>query len=341
MRRAITPFSDLVALIRLFLYFRRERFDLIHTHTPKANHLGQLAGWLARVPRRVITVHGFYFHDGMPKWRRHFYIVLEKISSTCAHWIFSQNHEDIATAIREGISQESKLHFLGNGVDVDYFRRDKHLEAAARLRAELRIPPEAPVVGIVGRLTFEKGYREFLEAAAIICRQQPGVHFVAVGPEDVISRSAVETMAKALNPSPALHFCGMQVDMPRFYAMMTAFALPSHREGMPRALIEAAAMSVPAVATDIRGCREIVDPSQTGLLVPVGDAARLAKAIVDLLGNPERARAMGKKARRNAEQEFDERVVFARIRDAYAVLLGCPTMEPPGSNGPPRAPDSA
>jgi len=321
MKRAVTPFSDLVALVRLYRLFRRERFDLIHTHTPKANFLGQLAAWLARVPRRVITVHGFYFYDGMPKWERRFYILLEKISSRCAHWIFSQNREDIATAIRERISPEWKLHFLGNGIDVDYFRHDRHLGAAVRLRSELGIPPGTPVVGIVGRLTLEKGYREFVEAAAIICAQHPGAHFVAIGPEDVISRSAIEKVMEELRPAPVLHFCGMQVDMPKFYAMMSVCVLPSHREGVPRALMEAAAMSLPAVATNIRGCREVVEPGRTGLLVPVRDARRLADAILELLGDPERARAMGEKARRKAEREFDERLVFVRVRDAYTQLM--------------------
>jgi lipopolysaccharide/colanic/teichoic acid biosynthesis glycosyltransferase/glycosyltransferase involved in cell wall biosynthesis len=321
MKRAMTPFSDLIALGRLYRCFRRSGFDLVHTHTPKGNLLGQLAAWLARTPYRVITIHGFYFHDAMPKWNRRFYIFMEKISSRCAHWIFSQNREDMATAVREGISPESKMHFLGNGIDLKIFQREKYADAAARLRIEMGIPPSAPVVGILGRLTFEKGYREFFEAASIIRQKHGDTHFVIVGPDDVICKNELDGLVEKFNLRACVHFCGMQVDVGKFYSMMTCFLFPSYREGMPRVLMEAAAMSIPAVASDIRGCREVIDSGKTGILVPVRNASLAATAVIDLLDNPAQAQAMGKAARCKAELEFDERAVFNRVHEGYSRLI--------------------
>ncbi len=321
--RSISPWRDIIVLGQMVRLFRREKFDIVHSHTPKAILLGQIAAWLARVPCRVTTVHGFHFHDLTPKWQRRFYVSLEKISSYCAHWIFSQNREDIATAIREKISPPGKLHYLGNGINIEYFRRDRHGAAADALRREIGIPAGAPVVGMVARLMLEKGYREFVEAAALIHAQRPDVHFVAVGPEYTLPRAELVGLIKASPVAPQIHFQGTQVEMPKYYAIMSLIAHPTyHWEGMPRVLIEAAAMSLPAVATDVRGCREIVESGRTGLLVPARDSRRLAEAILVLLNDPDRAQAFGHSARLKAEREFDERIIFARMTDAYTQLLG-------------------
>jgi hypothetical protein len=119
--RRITPLADLRALLALYRVFRREKFALVHTHTPKAGLLGQLAAKLARVPVIVNTVHGFYFHENMPRWQRAFYILTEKIAARCSSLILSQNREDMATAIREGICKPEAIQFLGNGIDVRQF----------------------------------------------------------------------------------------------------------------------------------------------------------------------------------------------------------------------------
>lgn len=322
MYRAITPLRDLVGLVRLYRCFKREKYLIVHTHTPKANLLGQIAAWLAGVPVRVITVHGFYFHDRMGGLARNLYILLERISHRCAGFSFSQNREDIATAQRAKIGADGNMHFLGNGIDLTLFTRELHQESARRLREELGIKAEAPVIGIVGRLTFEKGYREFVRAAAIVHRQFPEAHFIAIGPEDVMTFDSIRRLQGMEEIKERFHWLGMRVDMPKFYAMMSAFVLPSYREGFPRALMEASAMALPVVATDIRGCREAVEHRETGILVPAQDAESLAKAILELLRNPGAARAMGEKGRAKAEREFDQLAVFRRVHDAYRHLAG-------------------
>jgi glycosyltransferase involved in cell wall biosynthesis len=324
MRRAITPLADLVALVRLYRCFRRERFAVVHTHTAKANLLGQVAAFLARVPARVFTLHGYHAHFGMPAWQKRLYALLDRASCRCAQWVFSQGREDAWMAIREHICPKSKMHYLGNGIDLSWFRRQDHQLAAAGLRSRLGFPPLAPIVGIVGRITSKKGYREFVDAAAIIRSQRQDVRFVAIGPDDDKTALSLHAQATRLGLDTCFRWLGMQLNVPEWYALMSVMALPSYREGLPRVLMEAAASSVPVVASDIPACREVVEPGRTGLLVPVGDSHALAAAILELLADPKRAREMGAEGRRKAEREFDQLPVFERVRNAYIELLFSP-----------------
>lgn len=326
--RRIDPLSDLATLGRLVRILRGSGAWLLHAHNPKLNLLGPLAARMAGVPRVAATVHGYYFHEGMPWPRRAAFQALERVSSACADVVFMQSREDYETALRAGLCPAEKLEHLGNGVDLGRFDplRVKP-EEAARTRERIGIPAGAPVVGIVGRLVREKGYLEFLEAASRVARAHPGAHFVAAGPDerwqkpDALRRETLLSMAYRV---PALrgrfHVLGLRHDLPALYAVMDVVTLPSHREGFPRSLIEAAAMARPIVATDIRGCREVVRDGENGFLVPVKDAVALADRIQVLLDRPDVAAEMGARGRAMALRH-DEREVCRRVVAGYERLL--------------------
>jgi glycosyltransferase involved in cell wall biosynthesis len=323
MTRRFTPVADLRALWSLIRVMRRERFDVVHTHTPKAGLLGQLAARLSGVPVVVNTLHGFYFHDEMRKAPRRFYIWMERIAARCSDTILSQNEEDMVTAISERIANPDLIKWLGNGIDIRRFDRrrlsDQALEA---LRKEIGLQPDSPVVGFVGRLVAEKGILDLLEAAKKVLTIIPNAHFLIVGPYDEEKPDALRPdVAARFGVSEQCHFLGMRHDMPELYALMDVLVLPSYREGFPRAPMEASAMGVPAVVTDIRGCREAVEHGVNGLLFPVGDSEALADAVLELLRNHERRRTMGAAGRKMAEERFDEQKVFDRVLEAYERLL--------------------
>lgn len=321
--RRFTPLADLISLWQLYWVMRHERFTIVHTHTPKPGLLGQLAARAAGVPIIINTLHGFYFHDNMPQMWRRFYIVMEKIAARCSDVILSQNSEDIHTAIVEGICTPDKIKYLGNGINVTRFDRARFDdEALIHKRLELGLPLDALVVGFVGRLVAEKGLLELLQAAQTIRQYVPESHFLFIGPIDHEKPDAFRPeKAREYGLADACIFTGMRQDMPELYAVMDVFVLPSHREGFPRSPIEASAMGVPCVVTDIRGCREAVLPGRNGMLVPLHDVPALTNAIVNLLNDRDKARRFGEEGRRLAAERFDEQLIFEKVKAEYRRLM--------------------
>jgi glycosyltransferase involved in cell wall biosynthesis len=323
MHRAITPGGDLRALAGLVRMFRRWRPAIVHTHNPKPGLLGQLAARIAGVPIVVNTIHGFYFHPGSSPGQRRFYVAMERLAARCSHAILSQNREDMATAVSEGICPAGAISYLGNGIDIGRFdRRALDPERQAATRAAIGIPAGATVVGAVGRLVAEKGYRELFSACRELMATRPDLHLLVVGPEEPHKADGLTAASAAeYGIAARTHFVGLRRDMPELYGLMDVLAHPSHREGFPRAPMEAAAMGVPVVACAIRGCREAVVHGQNGLLAPVKAPDALAASLALLLDAPALRAAMGALGRRLAEREFDEQVVFGRVLATYERLF--------------------
>jgi len=326
MKRTVSPAADFLSLVRLYGIMRRERFTIVHTHTPKAGLLGQLAARLAGAPIVVNTVHGFYFHDRMRRLARQFYIAMETVAARCSDLILSQNAEDVRTALREGICEKDKMHHLGNGIDLAVFNPERFTRGdELALRRKLGIAHDAPVVGFVGRLAARrKGFLDFLAAASEVSRRRPDARFVIAGAADAGKPDAVEpSAAREYGIADKCVFLGnmANAELPLVFKIMNVIALPSLFEGVPRAIMEASAMGTPAVVSDVKGNREAVLQDRTGLLVPYGDARALADAMLRLLDEPETARRMGAEGRRMAAELFDERRIFQRIKDEYARLL--------------------
>ncbi len=301
-------FAALLALMR------RERFEIVHAHTPVAGLIGRAAARAARVPIVAYTAHGFYFHEGMSPSVHAFFVGLEKRAAAWSDVVFVQSREDWQEALRLRIAPPERLVHIGNGVDPARFGGGLHAAAAARFRAERGIS-SAPVAGFVGRIVREKGAVEFVRAAAIVKRDVAGAKFVMVGeplPSDRDScLGEIERLRGELGLGGDLVLTGYRKDVPALLASFDLFALPSHREGMPRALLEAMASGLPVVATNIRGCREEVVNGETGILVPPGDHAALAGAMSRLLRSRQLMSDMGAAGRARALEHFDERRIVA------------------------------
>lgn len=318
--RRVSVGADVRALTALARLFVDLRPDIVHTHTPKASLLGQWAALLARVPYRVHTIHGLYLPARSRGLARRTFLWLERLTMAPAHLVLSQNAEDLETCRRERLAAPSKLRPLGNGVDLDRFhppdpaRRDS-------IRAALGIAPGTPVVGIVARLVREKGYLDLFAAVPKVVERVPGTVFLVVGGVEPEKEDRIDPSDERITRlGTAVRLLGHRDDVADLYPAMDLLALPSHREGFPRAPMEAAATGIPVVATDIRGCREAVVEGETGRLVPLGDVESLARALADLLEDEPRRRAMGAAARALAERRFDQRDVFERIAAAYDEL---------------------
>jgi glycosyltransferase involved in cell wall biosynthesis len=318
--RAWNPRADTRALAELVGILRRERFDLVHTHTPKPGVLGRIAARMVGVPCVVNTVHGFYATPEDPLRRRLPVLVVEWLAARFSDAELFQSEEDLAWARRLKLAPPGRAVRLGNGTDLSRFDPAAISDERVRaVREEFGIPEDALVVGTVGRLVAEKGYRELLAAFRKVQRAFPEVRLLAVGPRDPEKRDALED--EEIAAGDRVIFAGTRVDVPDLLALMDVFVLASWREGLPRSAIEAAAMARPLILTDIRGCREVVRDGIEGLLVPPRDPTRLAEALVRVLEDPELRARLGAAARARAVSRFDERAVFQVMTETYERLL--------------------
>ena len=318
--RAMAPHRDAAALAELYRMFRDLRPAIVHTHNPKPGVYGRLAARAARVPAIVNTVHGLY---ALPedRWRKRAVVYsLERIAAWGSDAELVQNPEDIDTLLRIGVPAR-KVHLLGNGVDLARFTPPDPTVRAA-VRAELGAGPDTVVCGVVGRLGWEKGYREVFDAARRLRARAPEVVVVVVGPEDPEKADGVDAGALAAARADGVQFLGMREDVERLYAGMDLYVLASYREGFPRAAMEAAASGLPVIATDIRGCRQVVDHGRTGLLVPARDAVALAEAVATIASDADLRRTMASRARERAVAEFDQTTQIRITLETYSRLLG-------------------
>lgn len=313
---AIERSSDPLALLRAFRSIRKvleaERFDLVHFHTPVAALAGRFAAWAAGVPRIVYTAHGFYFHERMALPLRAAHIALEWSAGRVTDLLMTQSEEDAESARRLHLARGA-IHAIGNGSDPARFRPAISADGEReRLRAQIGMPPERPVVLMVGRLVAEKGYPELLAAM----RDVDAELWIVGGRLASDHAGAVDGALAAALADPVrkgrIRALGYRQDVPDLMRAADIFVLPSHREGMPRSIIEAMLSGLPVVATDIRGSREEVVDGKTGLLVPVADAAALAGALSQLAGDPALRVRLGAAGRARALDLYDESKIVAR-----------------------------
>jgi len=325
--RFFRPLADARSLLSLARYLRREQPRLVHTSTQKAGLLGPLAARFVGIPS-IHTVAGLLFHDRAGFWGNLHYRAAERLTATCADYLLFQSREDLERIRALGWKSPDRLLYLGNGINLERFDPDLYRQERKQIRGELGYGGEHFVVGIVARLLWTKGLGEFLAAAEKL-RGVAALRFLVVGPAETNHSGAVpEAVMRRAEGWGNVCFLGERQDLPPLYAAMDLFVLPSYREGMPRSLMEASAMELPVVASDIRGCREVIEHGQTGWLFPLGDVEALVARILECWRNPERAANLGRAGRARVQRLFDERAVHKRLLHLYGRLLGQPSTLP-------------
>lgn len=321
--RSTSAVSDARALSSIYRRCRQVRPDILHTHNPKPGIYGRIMGRLAGVPVVMNTVHGIYAQSSDSSFRKIVVYGAERVAAAFSDLNLVQNEEDLATLRRVHVPAH-KLRLLGNGVDLQRFDRSRSGPDREQVRRELGFGPDDVVCGVVGRLVSEKGFREVFEAAGRLHDRAPNVKWMVVGPEDHAKAdaiSAAEVHAAEARSGGTLRVLGERSDMPRLYAAMDLYVLASYREGFPRSAMEAAAMGLPIVATNIRGCRQVVDDDVTGRFVPKRDPVALADEVAALAADPGTRARMGEAAYAKAVRNFDQRQIIDITLAAYQELL--------------------
>lgn len=291
---------------------RRERFDMVHVHTPVAALIGRIAAWRAGVPRIVYTAHGFYFHEHMAAWKRALFVAVEWIGGRVTDVLFTQAEEDAVTARRLGLCRGGVIEAIGNGVASKRFHPAATPDQRYAARDALNTPRDAVVIVMIGRLVAEKGYLDLFEAM----RQVDAVLWVIGERLETDHAQDIGGVIDAARDDPVLaprlRFLGQRTDVDALLRAADIFTLPSHREGMPRSIIEAMMTGLPVVATDIRGSREEVVDGETGLLVPPRNPSALARALRTLAADPATRARLGASGRTRALAHYDEALIIAR-----------------------------
>lgn len=303
-------------LKRLFV---KEQFDIVHVHNPVASLVGRFAAWRAGVPRIVYTAHGFYFHEHMPFWKRQAFISLEWLAGRVTDVLFTQAEEDAKTARAFRLIRGATIKAIGNGVDVKRFHPASSDAARKKTRRDTGSGDNRPVIMCIGRLVAEKGIPELIEAMKsvdadlwLVGERLKSDHAASV--DKVLEAVSIDNGLKR-----NVHLLGYRADIPDLMRATDIFVSASHREGMPRSIIEAMMCALPVVATNIRGSREEVVDGETGFLVDVNDPDALAHALSSLADDPGLRRRLGKAGQKRALELYDERKVIARQIEALGL----------------------
>jgi glycosyltransferase involved in cell wall biosynthesis len=317
LRREIRPTWDLIGLLRLSDFLRREQYNLVHTHTSKGGFVGRLAGRLAGVPIIVHTIHGFAFHEDSPASTRFAYSSLEKLASRWCDRIVSVSEFHRDWAIRLGICGPDRITAIPNGI-VPPTRRLAVPEA--ELRHELGAGPNDVLVLSISRLAADKGLEYLIKAAAGLPTTGLRIQISIAG--DGPSRSKLIQLAQELGVIGRVRFVGFREDIGDLLAVSDIVVLPSLREGLSISLLEAMAAGKPIIATSIGSQREVATHGEMAWLVPPADAKALENSILRLSEDPGRMARLARNARVIYERHYTEKRMLDSYRQLYFELLG-------------------
>ena len=336
MTREITPLRDLIALLSLYSFLKREKPTIVHTHTPKAGILGMLAARLAGVPLRLHTVAGMplLIKTGLT---RKLLEIVEKATYACATNVYPNSHLMKQIIVESGFCEPKKLKVIGNGssngIDTNYFDPSQFDSSSTRadLRESLNIGQHELVFCFIGRIVADKGIHELIEAFEWLAAKNRDVRLVLLGPFERHLDPLNKWAEDRINENEQIVWVDFKADVRPYLIMSDVFVFPSHREGFPNVVMQAGAMGLPSIVSDINGCNEIIEDGENGLIVPVKDASALYNAMLSLLNGREVRERMANCSRKLIVQKYDESFVQNELLKEYNSLceaqLSCKQSE--------------
>lgn len=319
MERRISPVKDFISLIRMVLLFLKERPDMIHSYTPKAGLISMLAGKITGVPIRMHTFTGLVFPTESG-FKQKILIWTDRLTCACATHINPEGNGVKQDMIRYQITKKPlKIIANGNvnGIDLDYFQRTPEvMQAAEAYRKE-----GVFTFCFVGRIVRDKGINELVSAFTRLQKKYVQIRLILVGPfEGNLDPISAET-EKQIFENTAICFVDFQEDIRPFLAVSDALVFPSYREGFPNVVLQAGAMGLPSIVTNINGCNEIIEQGKNGVIIESKNEDMLYHAMEDFILNQDKVDLMSRNCRKMVAEKYDQKIVWAALLDEYKTLL--------------------
>ena len=329
MSRKITPFQDLKSLWEMWNFLRKEKPQIVHTHTPKAGIIGMLAARLAGVPHRLHTVAGLPLMEATGTKRKILNFV-EKLTYSSATRVYPNSKGLYDFILQNNFTQSNKLKIIANGssngIDTAFFSPDQVTEIErVTLIEKLNIQPDDFVFVFVGRIVSDKGINElikaFSELQAAENNEPAGIKLLLVGGlENDLDPLNPETLAE-INQNKDIISVGFQQDVRSFFAIADALVFPSYREGFPNVVMQAGAMGLPSIVSDINGCDEIIIEGENGLIIPSKNVEKLKEKMLTLAKDKNLYTKLKGNSRRMIENRYEQSVVWNALLEEYEGLL--------------------
>ena len=328
MSRKITPFQDLKSLWEMWNFLRKEKPQIVHTHTPKAGIIGMLAARLAGVPHRLHTVAGLPLMEATGTKRKILNFV-EKLTYSSATRVYPNSKGLYDFILQNNFTQSNKLKIIANGssngIDTAFFSPDQVTELErVTLREKLNIQPNDFVFVFVGRIVSDKGINELIKAFSelqTVENKPAGIKLLLVGGlENDLDPLNPETLAE-INQNKDIISVGFQQDVRSFFAIADALVFPSYREGFPNVVMQAGAMGLPSIVSDINGCNEIIIEGENGLIIPSKNVEKLKEKMLTLAKDKNLYTKLKGNSRRMIENKYEQSVVWNALLEEYEGLL--------------------
>ncbi|AQQ71502.1 N,N'-diacetylbacillosaminyl-diphospho-undecaprenol alpha-1,3-N-acetylgalactosaminyltransferase [Limihaloglobus sulfuriphilus] len=323
MSRTISPLADFKAFREVLHIIREGDFDIVQYVTPKASLLGSLASLWAKVPVRLYLMWGLYYVT-QTGFKQFMFKTIERIVCKCSTAIAPDSKGNVRFAVNEGLCKSDKIGVVGhgsaNGVDTDKFDPERLAEAGKEIRRELNIPDDAKVFGCIAATVGDKGVNELIEAFDIISKEYPDAYLLYIGQtteKDPVKDSTLTTM----DSHPRIIHLGWQTEPEKYLAAMDFFVLPTYREGFGVVNIEASAMGLPVISTDVPGPQESIVNGETGILVPAREVSPLVSAMKDLLERPLYVKKLGFAGRKRVQEFYEQKKLWNLIIEHKLSLL--------------------
>lgn len=325
MTRKISPFKDLIALFKLCKLFIKIKPTIVHSHTPKAGILGMLAARLTNVPIRLHTVAGLPLME-VTGTKRKVLNFVEKVTYACANKVYPNSKGLMDFIIANKFCKTSKLAIIANGstngVDTKKFSLENAvIEQSNHIINELGIKADDFVFIYVGRIVSDKGINELVKAFQEISELHINVKLLLVGPleNELDPLDFITTIT--IEQNPHIFSVGFKQDVRPYFALSNCLVFPSYREGFPNVVMQAGAMGLPSIVTDINGCNEIIENGKNGLIIPVKDVETLKVAMEQMINQYEMYQQLKQNARHMIQSRYEQHVVWKALLEEYQSLI--------------------